>query len=105
MTDGEGSLPERASDDEIEQVANRLRITLAEYPDMMLGERRVSFNSRVIRDYLSESGLLEAAGAAGDQRERDIAALMAKYGDAVRQVEGADPQDLLYLRTFGHVSL
>lgn len=101
----QGSLPDRASDDEIERVANELRMRLQGDASFMLEQRYVEFNSKAILSWLSEKDLVEASQQAGTQREKDIIALMAKYGEAVRQVDGADPQDLLFLWTFGVVRL
>jgi hypothetical protein len=48
-------------------------------------------------DYLAERGLLDEVKAASAVRATRLDELMRLYGDAVDQVEGADPEDLLTL--------
>ena len=52
-------------------------------------------------DYLAERGLLDEVKAASAVRATRLDELMRLYGDAVDQVEGANPEDLLTLDALG----
>jgi hypothetical protein len=52
-------------------------------------------------DYLAERGLLDEVKAASTARATRLDELMRLYGDAVDQMEGANPEDLLTLDALG----
>lgn len=105
---GSGSSGGTSSSDPSKAEIDKVAEYLSRYQTVCEGERRITLPrdsalAQAARERLESSGQLAASTEYHSKRSREIEELMELYGEAVRRVPGADPQDLHFLATMGMI--